>query len=406
MPDNPNSEPKTMEEMIETGVPNIPHEDSGLMNILSDFLPEDAGNGEVNYLEEIKDLPEMDKINLTDFFNKDDWKPEELLEMELTDASTEKLKGLFPETYTDSGGESEEEEILPDKALEDLSHEELIAEFKKQQGFADTRGTEITNLQKEIEELKSQTPSGELEVAEDFKSLSSDFIGNYDKLSDKYNLPKTEVLKKLLVAGDDNTRIAQWQQTELKGIIEKKHGLVEGEFAYDANEAADASTPSYDWDDMTAKKRADIVQERQHILDRNTELAAEARKRQDEDYKWYADVYENGDIEKVKGLVTSMNSTVTDITAGKVESTKHPFAMRNVLRGYYFDDLVKTAVQTAVDELNAEYAKNQMYLPGKEMPTDPTNVGGNVQEAKSFSKDDLERSPMLSSLSFSLVDKK
>ena len=399
-------DPKTMNEMIDTGVANVPHAESGLMNILSEFLPEDNGNGELDYLTEIKDLPEMDKINLTDFFNKDEWKPEELLEMELTDASKEKLKGLFPDTYDDSGGESEEEEILPELKLEEMEKDDIIAEFKKQQSLSDTRHAETINLQKTIDELKSKAPSGELEGAEDFKSLSSDFIGNYEKVSDKYNLPKTEVLKKLLASGDDNSRIAHWQESELKGIIEKKHGMLDDEFAYDANEASDAKTASYDWDDMTARKRADIVKERQQIVDRNTELAKDAKDRQQEDYKWYADTYQDGNIDKVNELVTSMNKTVTDITAGKAESTKHPFAMRNILRGYYFDELVQSAVQTAVDEQSAEYAKNQMYLPGKEMPTDLTNAGGSVNDVESFSKEDLDRSPMMSSMDFTLVKKK
>lgn len=415
MPKPDESDLRTAEQISDDH--NVPPEGSGLMSMLSDYLP---AKPEVDYIDEIKDLPEMDKISLADFFNKDDWKAEDLLTMELTDASTEKMKGLFPDIYTNgSDGEGKPSESdgesdggLPDKKLEELSPEELIAEFKKQQSLAGTRVTKITDLdteiaglQDEIKELKAQSPNGELEVAEDFKLLSTDFMGNYDNVRDKYNLPKIDVLKAQLVAGDDVARVKQWQESELKGVIEKKYELLEGEFSYDPSDASQAGTASYDWDDMTSRKRADITQERQQVADRNAELARQAESQQNEDYKWYADMYENGDTEKVTTLVKSMNSTITDISTGKEESKKHPFAMRNILKGFYFDDLVNNIVKEAIDSLNQEYAKHQMYLPGTELPTDPTKVGGNINEIETFSKDNLKRSPMMSSMNFSLVDK-
>lgn len=273
--------------------------------------------------------------------------------------------------------------------------DDLVVKVKEFETLVSKRDSSITQLQSDLDAKPS--------VGEDdalVKSLSEDFIGNYDKVKEKYNLPALSTIRDLVseeVGIDDKVKL--WQESELIKTIEQKHSLEEGEFEYDSNEASKAGTPSYDWDTQTSDKRGElvsVVKERQGA--ESSRLRA-VETQQKKDLKWLADTYyESEDAVQVK--LTDMNDEVTKISKGESSTEKHPFAIRNLMRGFYFDELVQSAVDKAVEDLTVQFAEHNMHLPSKELPTDVTKIKSPppVKKNLDISERVREVSPMMASI--------
>lgn len=272
--------------------------------------------------------------------------------------------------------------------------EDLITEVNKFETLANERELSITQLQSDLD----AKPSGDDDAL--VQSLSEDFLGNYDKVKEKYKLPALSTIKEL-VSEESNIddKVKAWQESELTKAIEQKHSLEEGEFEYDSNEASKAGTPSYDWDTQTTDKRGElfsVVKERQ---DADASRLRAVNTQQKEDIKWLAETYyETEDV--VQEKLTAMNEEVNNIAKGESTPEKHPFAVRNLLRGFHFDELVQVAVDKAVEDLTVQFAEHNMHLPSKELPTDVTKI-----KAKPAVRKDLEIpeklrkvSPMMASI--------
>ena len=242
-----------------------------------------------------------------------------------------------------------------------------VIEFEK---LASEREQSISQLKTDLEAKPGDTVSDDELV----KSLSEDFLGNYSKVQEKYELPSLSTLRELVSEGGTiDDKIKSWQEKELVKSIEQKHSLEEGEFEYDSNEASKAGTPSYDWDTQTQDKRGEmvsLVKERQGA-ERSRLRAVEDQ--QKTDLKWLAENY-YGTEDVTQQKLTEMNEGVNKISKGEETADKHPFAIRNLMRGYFFDELMQSAIDKAVEELTTQFAEHNMHLPSKELPTDVSKV--------------------------------
>ena len=174
--------------------------------------------------------------------------------------------------------------------------------------------------------------------------------------------------------------------------------MEEGEFEYDSNDASKANTPSYLWDRLTTDKRNELVGSLRETQSAETERLRKVEGQQREDITWLADTYFDKSEDVVREKVKSMDDIVTSIAQGQSTSDKHPFAMRNLVRGVFFDDLSKAMVDKAVQDIVAQFAEKQMYLPGKELPTNVTDVKGAPVKPVEIDEKVRKNSPMMSSI--------
>lgn len=296
--------------------------------------------------------------------------------------------------------DKKEEEVPPvvDKKLEELEAPALVDEVKKHQRLVAERETEIGELKKQLQSLSDKTQQGgDPELAKFIEELSQDFAGAYEKNRGKYKLPDIATVISQFNGGGTTARIKQFQETTLRAKIEKEFGLAEGEFEYDPKEASQAGTPSYEWDEQTRQKKAELTAEITRKNEAEARRTAQIEEQQKVDKKWIADTYFGGDETKVKDILSNMDEAMQKVTLGELSSEKHPFAMRNIIRGYHFDALVKDAVEKATSELVAKYAKHRLYLPADSAPTD---LGGSKTaaakpEVEKQASEQIKFSPML-----------
>ena len=382
---------------------------SGLHGSMLEYLRPD-------YENEFKDLPEMERIKLLDFVKNEKWTPEQLTALELGDASTEKMKGLFPDAFptakepevivpVPAGGNGQEPQApvtppVESGKLEEMDKSTLIAEYNKLKSNTDTK---FNTLQKEFDTFKTKTPGEESVVLRDFEGLKTDFIGTYNKLKEKYSLPSIDLVKTQFSTDNSvNARLQQFQETELTGVIEKEFSLQIGEFDYEANEASKAGTSSFRWDELSNKKKTSLIAEQDNLANREVKMAEKAEEQQTQDTQWYAKKYFEGDTVKVDEKMEVMSQVMSAVNKGEESYEKHPFAMRNLLHGFFYEELKNTAVEKAVNDLAQQFATKGMYLKGEELPTDLKLVTPAPPTHEVISKEEQAKSPMFKSIGMTL----
>lgn len=280
--------------------------------------------------------------------------------------------------------------------------EQLIKELNSKTEALTSKDTEISSFQKQIEDQKATN------VAEtDFGNLKKDFVGNYEAARKKYGLPALDTIKDMLSEGDPNESLKKWQGSTLQKAIEDKHDMLEGEFEYDASEASKVGTPSYDWDEMTNNKKAEVFGVYKTRQDADQANLETIKVQQAADIKWLGEtIFESEEVATQK--VQDMQGRVDKIVAGELDTTEHPFAIRNLVRGVYHEEIKAAAVKKATDGLIEQFAKHQMYLPGKPMPTDASAVSTPAEiksSADVFTKDEQNFSPMYRSMNLATKQK-
>lgn len=415
-------EPLTAEEMakkVQAGdlnpdgsLKNRPRKGSGLDSMINSLIPQedddDDGQPSVekvlddeqkrkeqreNLLFDKLTLAEDKKEKFSEFVkNKKDWTEEDLEQFNFNDEEKNELKSIFPKNFTSNPKEDF------GKRLEDMEQPALIDEVKKNQRLVTERNKEIETLKTKIAELEKTGSDSDAQKA--LKLLNEDFVGNYDKVRKQFGLPSIDLVAAQINSGGIVARLKQYQDNVLRKQIEQKYNLSEGEFEYDPKEASEAGTPSFDWDFYSDQKKEELLREQTRLKNIEAERLQKVEKQQKEDIKWYADKYFDGNEEEVNKLINEMNEITTKVAKGEEEGTKHPFALRNLLRGFYHDKLVEEAVNKAVENLQQEYAKHNMYLPGGEhTPTDLTKIKRKPDKNGSpISDEAAQRSPMLRSL--------
>lgn len=391
------TEPKTPEEMMKAS-PN-PHKESGMFSVIKDFLPEgddESSDGEEVEIE-FEDQELKDKFENFTQEDKERWTEEDLEQFNLSDD----LKTKIMEKYSDKFKKSEDD--LGAK-LEDMETPQLVEEVKKNQRLVSERNAKIEELESALAKAK-ENGGGEAnpEMEKFLKELNVDFVGAFEKYKDKLNLPDMDIVSAQLNTGGVTARVKQWQENSLRKEIEEQFGLEEGEFEYDPADASKAGTASYEWNERTDAYRQELRNKQVALRQKEAENLKRIEDQQAKDLKWYADTYFEGDQSKVKGLLDTMNDTQLKVTKGEETPDKHPFSLRNLMRGFYHEDLTRRAVEKAVSDLKAQYAEKGMYLKGDtEEPTDVTRIKsppGKDSGVLEVSKEAISNSPMLQNIS-------
>lgn len=299
--------------------------------------------------------------------------------------------------------ESDKDEKKPEddfgKKLEEMEQSSLIEEVKKNQRFVSERDKKLKDYESQIEKYKAaaggdgNATEEDLEAVNDMKALAKDFRGTYSKIKSKYNLPDLDVVSAQISKGDAVSRLRQYQENELRNQIERKHDLAEGEFEYDSDKAAKAGTPSYDWDYLSDKKLQEFESEQQSLSKQEEERMQKLEQQNEVDKKWFAEQFFDGDTEKVENVLGEMSETINKFANGEESIEKHPYALRNILKGFYADTLIKQQVEKVAQDLLNKFAEESMYLPSDKLPTDLSNVKTKTKDADTFNDKDLEFSP-------------
>lgn len=263
-------------------------------------------------------------------------------------------------------------------------------DWKKHQRLADARFHEI-------ETLKKVSPATNDVHDKFFNGLKEDFLGTYEHYKDELGLPDINtVTQQLRTGGDLQSRVAHFQENELIPQIEKKYGLEEGTFIYDASEAYDAKkkTPSYEYRIATEAKEKELKNEVADMDVRQKDAFNKIISARDEQLKKIRDTYfsvkVNDDKEKetdeyktkaaeaeaaFTAKLAQLDSMSEKMKAGDFSPESNPFAIWNLFRGVFFDDILKKEISDAVNSVHQAYQKRGMFLKGKELPTDASKLG-------------------------------
>ena len=76
--------------------------------------------------------------------------------------------------------------------------------------------------------------------------------------------------------------------------------------------------------------------------------------------------------ERLEGL----DGMYAKMKAGDTSPQGNPFAIRNIFRGVYFDELSKEIVEKTVRDIHSKYNKRGLYLPKEEMPKSVSELPG------------------------------
>jgi|GEM_PF-6665331 len=280
------------------------------------------------------------------------------------------------------------------KAKDESLYYELLSnrnDMKKNQRLVGER-------EQELNKLKNVLPVDErLKKYEEFiDGLKKDSAGTYKRFQREFDLPDIDYLASQT---QDETsvegKLKQYQEQELIPNIENKFGLPAGGFIYDPSEAYTAGTASYDYRVNTANQENKLFSEYENIKKSQEDILKRVKDQTDKDLVFLKETYfpnsNYGDADEANkaftGYLNELDEVQKQIKTGQFESEKNPFSLRNVFKGFHFDNLLKKAIEKEVAAIHAEYNSKGLYLPNKEMPTNINNVKG---EAEAINKTNMK----------------
>ncbi len=281
------------------------------------------------------------------------------------------------------------------KAKDEGSYYEILShrnDMKKGQRI-------IADREKTINELKSKSiiPEDVQKLKEFVEGMKTNPVDTYKRYQKDFNLPEPTFLEKQISSGGGvEGRLQQWQDSDLIPSIEKKFKLEPGTFVYSSNEAYKVGTPSYEFRMQTEKQEKTLNSEYETVQTRQADILVKTKQQNDADLKFLQETYfpvSEFEVKDEKGVtnveettkkaqeaftasLTKLDEIYTEIKNGEFDSSKNPFALKNIYRGIFFDELVQKAVQKATSDLTAQYNSKGLYLAGKEPPTDVNKVNG------------------------------
>jgi hypothetical protein len=325
------------------------------------------------------------------------------------------LGGEPPANTPPSNGEASPAETSPADTppaetetpkYEEMEKPALLEHIQKSEGQIKEYTGKITELETKLNELKTQhealknTTVSDEDTKKFFDELKTDFEGTYNKYRQKFNLPDLGLVRAQITGGGNKARLAQYLES-IKPQIEEKFNLEKGSFKFDYNEAmTDPNSASAHYLELKNDYEGKLTSEISAIQQNEKIIAEKAKAQQDADFQFIADTHFGGDLQKVKDVFTEMSQVATNIAAGKegFGFEKHPFAMRNVIRGFLHDKLIQETKEQTAKEIKAELAKLNIYLPADNLPTALTGI---KPESGSGNGDSTSRntfSPMESSI--------
>ena len=269
----------------------------------------------------------------------------------------------------------------------------------------------VSEREKTINELKNTKPEERYAKMEEFMSgMKQDALGTYKRFQKDFDLPDIEFLEKQVSSGGDiQSRLEQWQESDLLPKIEKKFKIESGTFVYDPSEAYKAGTPSYEYRVQTDKQERAWSSEYETTQTKQQEILGKIKQQNDADLLFVKETYfpesEFESKEKAEeAFVTALNK-LDEIQSrnqkGEFDPLANPFAFRNIFRGVMFDELVAKTVDKAVNDLHSQYNAKGLYLPGSEQPTNVTTVKGVAPATSASDEQKRKFSPMHRSIRYS-----
>lgn len=235
---------------------------------------------------------------------------------------------------------------------------------------------QLTTLKTEVDkykELEKTSFNSNEKVKTFLEGLSKDFVGTIKTYEKELNLPNVDLIVAQLTANTNDipSRVKQFQEQVLKSKIEEKFKLASGTFVYDADDAENPETPSYEWRKQTRvyeERLENELKEAQKIEQENQKLIENQLA---QDKAFLAKEYFADDSKKVDEALAELNLAPRLIKDGKLGRERHPFGIRNLFLGFHFDTLAKGLVDKAVNDLTEQYKAQGLVLA----PPPPSKVG-------------------------------
>jgi hypothetical protein len=396
----------TNEEKDFTGLEQLPdpHPSSGMFQYMQAFLGEEDKDEEkaddvAGGNDEEPNADDTDSASLFDRFtdedntkfkevvSKDEFNEEDLKEFNLSEDELKTVKDKYSEKF----------KVPVGVKLEDMEKEDLINEVKKNQRLVSERNQEVQTLKSQMEQASGNKITDE-EMSAFLTDIKTDLKGGWKKHADKLGLPDISLIQASNSNGSVEDRLYQWQQSELRREIEKEFGLEKGEFEVVKEDLYEPKTASYRWRTRTEAKEKELKSEIETQMSTERQRLTKIQEQQQNEIKWYADTYTDGDITKAQEIVKEMNTIPEKIAKGELKPDRHPFALKNLLLGYKHEEIVNAKVKEAIDKVTKQFNDKGIYLKSEdEMPTDITNVKSpkSGKTKLEFDKQTIERSPML-----------
>lgn len=257
----------------------------------------------------------------------------------------------------------------PPPADEDIDEEfkgkpvkEIVTQLKELRTSADT-------YKAKVEEFEKNPPVADVKLKEFIDNLKTDPFKAWEKFQKDFELPNLSLFKSIVdTGGDAKIRLKHFQDNELRSKIEEKFNLDKGTFKFDADEAENPDTPSYEFRRASRLKEQEIEGEVGRAMQRVKDGEKLARERQAEDKKWYAETFLGGDLKKADEAVKALSDIPAKILKGELPPHKHPFSTRTLLLGINHDTLLNQALDKQKTEIMEAFAKQGFKLRSDELP--------------------------------------
>lgn len=283
----------------------------------------------------------------------------------------------------------------------------------------------VSEREKELNTLKSVKPEEELAKHREFiDGLKKDGIATYKRFQKDFDLPDIEFIgKQMIEGGDVQSRMSQWQETELTPQIEQKFKIEQGTFVYDPAEAYKAGSPSYEYRVATEKKEKFLTSEYETQKTREHDIVSKVKQQTDTDMKFLRETYfptsefevkdDKGQVvnaeEAVKkadeafvGLLQKIDENQEAMRKGDFNPELNPYSLRVIFRGMNFDALTEAKLSKQAKDIHTQYNQKGLYLPNeKNEVTDVTKLKSK-SISTSITEEQKKHSPMLRNVSQSL----
>lgn len=256
--------------------------------------------------------------------------------------------------------------------LEDKTQDELIKDVKKWMSIS--------------EKYKNENTEPDKKYVRFIEDLKKDFYRGYETHAEEFGLPSISYLRNQMNnVGDRDSRIQQWQDVELIPAIEKRFKLEPGTFVSDPQDLYRKGTPTEMFRRETEYKERELDQEFQQQESNKQQIIQKISEQQQKDVDFLKQNYYINEEEKFEKVMGEFNSIADRLSKGELSEDKNPFAVRNIFRGVYFNELADALVKKAEANLHKQYNDKGLYLPDADRgtPTDVTSIKGTPpQESK------------------------
>lgn len=229
----------------------------------------------------------------------------------------------------------------------------------------------------------NQEPSPD-DIKEFIKALKEDVPKAWNKFYKKFDLPAFELVQQVLrgTEFDDSSlrqRIKLYQK-ELSKNIEKEFNLDPGTFRYDADEAIDPDSPSGVFLSRLRQYEDELKNDVKNKLEIARQQQEKYKQLQEEDKKWFRETFYKDQPERVDEILDELSKIPQKILAGELPAHKHPFSLRTMLLGVFFDDLVEKIKKETEENIKAAYESQGMFLTNKPAPDDLKKISKGISD--------------------------